>query len=62
MNVIGQEQRTGVLRYVRQRFPRVIRIFLGGGGHAVSKRSGTNGADYYLPGYAVADVFAAYKI
>jgi outer membrane receptor protein involved in Fe transport len=25
MNVIGQEQRTGVLRYVRQRFPRVIR-------------------------------------
>ena len=29
---------------------------------AVSKRSGTNGADYYLQGYAVADVFAAYKM
>ncbi|MBN0588720.1 TonB-dependent receptor, partial [Pseudomonas aeruginosa] len=35
---------------------------VGGGGHAVSKRSGTNGADYYLQGYAVADVFAAYKM
>ena len=34
----------------------------GVGGHAVSKRSGTNGADYYLQGYAVADVFAAYKM
>ena len=34
----------------------------GGGGRAVSRRSGTNGADYYLQGYAVADVFAAYKM
>ena len=33
-------------------------LTVGGGGHAVSKRSGTNGADYYLQGYAVADVFA----
>ncbi|MDE4771691.1 hypothetical protein PXW85_27395, partial [Klebsiella pneumoniae] len=31
-------------------------------GHAVSKRSGTNGADSYLQGYAVADVFAASKM
>ncbi|MGU3412813.1 TonB-dependent siderophore receptor [Enterobacteriaceae bacterium C34A] len=37
-------------------------LTLGAGGHALSKRSGTNGADYYLPGYAVADVFAAYKM
>ncbi len=37
-------------------------LTLGGGGHALSRRSGTNGADYYLPGYAVADVFAAYKM
>jgi iron complex outermembrane recepter protein len=37
-------------------------LTLGAGGHALSKRSGTNGADYYLPGYAVADVFAAYKL
>ena len=37
-------------------------LTIGGGGHAVSKRSGTNGADYYLQGYAVADAFAAYKI
>lgn len=37
-------------------------LTLGAGGHAVSKRSGTNGADYYLPGYAVADVFAAYQL
>lgn len=37
-------------------------LTVGGGGHAVSKRSGTNGADYYLQGYAVADVFAAYKM
>jgi TonB-dependent siderophore receptor len=37
-------------------------LTIGGGGHAVSRRSGTNGADYYLPGYAVADVFAAYKM
>ena len=37
-------------------------LTIGGGGHAVSKRSGTNGADYYLPGYAVAEVFAAYKM
>ena len=27
MNVIGQEQRTGMFRYVWQRFPGVIRIF-----------------------------------
>ncbi|SQC84932.1 TonB-dependent siderophore receptor [Klebsiella pneumoniae] len=27
-------------------------LTVGGGGHAVSKRSGTNGADYYLQGYA----------
>ena len=37
-------------------------LTIGGGGHALSRRSGTNGADYYLPGYAVADVFAAYKM
>ena len=37
-------------------------LTVGGGGHALSRRSGTNGADYYLPGYAVADVFAAYKM
>lgn len=30
------------------------------GGHGVSRRSATNGADYYLPGYFVA--FAAYKM
>ena len=35
---------------------------LGGGGHGVSRRSATNGADYYLPGYFVADAFAAYKM
>ncbi|HDG1692885.1 TPA: TonB-dependent siderophore receptor [Kluyvera georgiana] len=37
-------------------------LTLGAGGHALSRRSGTNGADYYLPGYAVADVFAAYRM
>ncbi|KJW96433.1 TonB-dependent receptor [Enterobacter roggenkampii] len=37
-------------------------LTLGGGGHGVSRRSATNGADYYLPGYFVADVFAAYKM
>lgn len=37
-------------------------LTVGGGGRAVSKRSGTNGADYYQQGYAVADVFAAYKM
>lgn len=37
-------------------------LTIGVGGHALSRRSGTNGADYYLPGYAVADVFAAYKM
>ncbi len=37
-------------------------LTIGGGGRALSKRSGTNGADYYLQGYAVADVFAAYKM
>lgn len=37
-------------------------LTLGAGGHAVSKRSATNGADYYLPGYGVADAFAAYKM
>ncbi|HDT4050061.1 TPA: TonB-dependent siderophore receptor [Enterobacter bugandensis] len=37
-------------------------LTLGGGGHSVSRRSATNGADYYLPGYFVADAFAAYKI
>ena len=37
-------------------------LTVGGGGHAVSRRSGTNGADYYLQGYAVADLFAAYKM
>jgi len=34
----------------------------GGGGHGVSRRSGTNGADDYLPGYFVTDAFASYKI
>jgi iron complex outermembrane receptor protein len=28
----------------------------------VNRRSATNGADYYLPGYFVADAFAAYKM
>ncbi|WP_223882174.1 TonB-dependent siderophore receptor [Kluyvera genomosp. 3] len=37
-------------------------LTLGAGGHALSRRSGTNGADYYLPGYAVADFFAAYRM
>ncbi|HFT0374751.1 TPA: TonB-dependent siderophore receptor [Enterobacter mori] len=37
-------------------------LTLGSGGHGVSRRSATNGADYYLPGYFVADAFAAYKI
>lgn len=37
-------------------------LTLGGGGHGVSHRSATNGADYYLPGYFVADAFAAYKM
>ncbi|MGY5958633.1 TonB-dependent siderophore receptor [Kosakonia sp. BK9b] len=37
-------------------------LTLGGGGHGVSRRSATNGADYYLPGYVVADAFAAYKM
>ena len=37
-------------------------LTIGGGGRAMSKRSATNGADYSLPGYAVADVFAAYKM
>ncbi|SAD30576.1 FhuA [Enterobacter cloacae] len=37
-------------------------LTLGGGGHGVSRRSATNGADYYLPGYFMADAFAAYKM
>ncbi|ADO48387.1 TonB-dependent siderophore receptor [[Enterobacter] lignolyticus] len=37
-------------------------LTFGAGGHGVSRRSGTNGADYYLPGYAVADAFAAYRL
>ena len=37
-------------------------LTLGGGGHGVSRRSATNGADCYLPGYFVADAFAAYKM
>ncbi|MEP9007186.1 TonB-dependent siderophore receptor [Enterobacter bugandensis] len=37
-------------------------LTLGGGGHGVSRRSATNGADYYLPGYFVADAFAEYKM
>lgn len=37
-------------------------LTIGGGGHGVSRRSATNGADYYLPGYFVADAFAAYKM
>ncbi|BBW23506.1 TonB-dependent siderophore receptor [Enterobacter kobei] len=37
-------------------------LTLGGGGHGVSRRSATNGADYYLPGYFVADAFATYKM
>lgn len=28
----------------------------------MNRRSATNGADYYLPGYFVADAFAAYKM
>ncbi|HDC4351785.1 TPA: TonB-dependent siderophore receptor [Enterobacter cloacae] len=37
-------------------------LTLGGGGQGVSRRSATNGADYYLPGYFVADAFMAYKM
>lgn len=37
-------------------------LTFGGGGHGVSRRSATNGATYYLPGYAVADAFVAYKM
>lgn len=37
-------------------------LTIGGGGHAVSRRSGNNGEDYSLQGYAVADAFASYKI
>ena len=37
-------------------------LTIGGGGHGVSRRSATNGADYYLPGYFVVDAFAAYKM
>ncbi|WP_320702055.1 TonB-dependent siderophore receptor [Enterobacter cloacae] len=37
-------------------------LTLGGGGHGVSRHSATNGADYYLPGYFVADAFMAYKM
>lgn len=37
-------------------------LTIGGGGHGVSRRSATNGAAYYLPGYFVADAFAAYKM
>ena len=37
-------------------------LTIGGAGHGVSRRSATNGADYYLPGYFVADAFAAYKM
>ena len=39
-----------------------VDVTFGGGGHGVSRRSATNGADYYLPGYFVADAFAAYKM
>ena len=28
----------------------------------MNRRSATNGADYYLPGYFVADAFAAYRM
>ena len=37
-------------------------LTLGGGGHAVSRRSGDNDEEYSLQGYAVADAFASYKI
>lgn len=37
-------------------------LTLGGGGHGVSRRAGNNDASYYLPGYWVADAFAAYKM
>ncbi|MTD27699.1 TonB-dependent siderophore receptor [Erwinia sorbitola] len=37
-------------------------LTVGGGGHAVSRRSGDNAEDYSLQGYAVADAFASYKI
>lgn len=37
-------------------------LTVGGGGHAVSRRSGDNGEDYSLQGYAVADAFVSYKI
>ncbi|KAA9000507.1 TonB-dependent siderophore receptor [Affinibrenneria salicis] len=37
-------------------------LTLGAGGHGVNRRAGASGATYYLPGYFVADAFAAYRI
>lgn len=50
------------LTYDIRNMPGGNTLTLGGGGHGVDRRSATNGADYYLPGYFVADVFAAYKM
>ena len=35
---------------------------VGGGATAYAMSAAANGADYYLPGYFVADAFAAYKM
>ena len=50
------------LTYDIRNMPGGNTLTLGGGGHGVNRRSATNGADYYLPGYFVADAFAAYKM
>ena len=50
------------LTYNIRNMPGGNTLTLGGGGHGVNRRSATNGADYYLPGYFVADAFAAYKM
>lgn len=50
------------LTYDIRNMPGGNTLTLGGGGHGVNRRSATNGANYYLPGYFVADAFAAYKM
>lgn len=50
------------LTYDIRNMPGGNTLTLGGGGHGVNRRSATNGADYYLPGYFVADAFAAYRM
>lgn len=50
------------LTYDFNNLPGSNTLTIGGGGHAVSRRSGDNAEHYSLQGYAVADVFASYKI